>query len=379
MEALFWVSFLAVFYTYFGYPLILMLLGAFLRRGADDAGADTTAVGDYSITVLIPAHNEASVIGAKIENTLAIQYPGAMQLVVVSDGSVDGTGDIVRKFESDPRLCFIDLPERKGKGNALNQGIAAASGDIVVFSDASIILDDDALIEIIRPFANDRIGCVSGEDMIEGGASEGLYGRYELYLRNQESRVGSIVGASGSFYAQRRAIVPEFPEGIAPDLLSVLHTVTQGYRAISCPAARGYMTAVADSRDEFQRKVRTVIRGMTAIFKRKALLNPFRYPVFSLFLLSHKVLRWCVPFFLIGMLLTSALLLPSPLYSVALVGQLIFYGIAIVAWQREGKVEPSMLSKVALFFSISNVAIFIAWIRYLRGVRQEIWTPSRRA
>lgn len=378
MEALFWVSFLAVFYTYFGYPLILMLLGAVLRRGADDAGADAAAVGGFSITVLIPAHNEASVIGAKIENTLATRYPGPIQLVVVSDGSVDGTGDIVRQFETDPRLCFIDLPERKGKGNALNQGIAAATGDIVVFSDASIMLDDDALIEIVRPFADEQIGCVSGEDMIEGGAGEGLYGRYELYLRNQESRVGSIVGASGSFYAQRRSIVPEFPEGIAPDLLSVLHTVTQGYRAISCPAARGYMTAVADSRDEFQRKVRTVIRGMTAIFKRKALLNPLRYPVFSLFLLSHKVMRWCVPFFLVGMLLASALLLPSPIYMVALVGQLIFYAVAFIAWQREGKVEPSMLSKVALFFTISNVAIFIAWVRYLRGVRQEIWTPSRR-
>lgn len=378
MEAVFWICFAGAFYAYFGYPVVLMLLGWLrgLFPGAVQAGF--TADRAPAVSVLIPAHNEAGVIADKLANTLALYYPGELEIIVISDGSADETADHVRNFMDDARLRLIDLEERKGKANALNVGLEQARGDIIVFSDASIILDTNALWQIVQPFADRRIGCVSGEDVIREGGGEGLYGRYELYLRNLESRLGSIVGASGSFYAQRRQVTTPFLEGVAPDFLSVLKTVQQGYRAISTSSAFGYMTAVASTSDEFQRKVRTLVRGMTALFGMKSLLNPLRFPMFSFFLLSHKLMRWWVPLFLAGMAAANLLLLDVPFYLACLVLQAAFYLLALLAYLGVRAVSASLPGRISLYFTIVNVAILVAWLRYFAGFRQEIWTPSRR-
>ena len=280
MDVAFWISLCGVVYAYFGYPAVLVV-AARLTRARNNSRFPGDAL--PSISIVIPAHNEAEVIGAKLENTLALPYPGAAEIIVVSDGSSDGTEDIILSHRADERLVYIGLSERKGKANALNQGVSRATGEVVVFSDASIILDEHALVEIVQPFADPAVGCVSGEDKIAGRDGEGLYGRYELFLRRMESRLGSIVGASGSFYAQRRELVQAFPEGVAPDFLSVLNTVKSGSRAVSSKQAFGYMTSVSDSAIEFKRKVRTLIRGMTALFRKAELLNPVRYPLVCVF------------------------------------------------------------------------------------------------
>ena len=204
MDVAFWISLCGVVYAYFGYPAVLVV-AARLARARNDSRFPEDAL--PSISIVIPAHTEAAVIGAKLENTLALPYPGAAEIIVVSDGSSDGTEDIILSHSDDERLVYVGLSERKGKANALNQGVSRASGDVVVFSDALIILDEQALVEIVQPFADPAVGCVSGEDKIAGSDGEGLYGRYELFLRRMESRLGSIVGASGSFYAQRRELV----------------------------------------------------------------------------------------------------------------------------------------------------------------------------
>ncbi len=379
MEVVFWISFGLIAYAYFGYPLVLMIFGLAVRQRTRMASEPLSPADAPSISILIPAHNEEGVIGAKLDNAFSLYYPGEMQIIVVSDGSTDSTSQIVSSYSDDSRLLFVDLPERKGKANALNSGIGAATGDVVVFSDASILLEEQALWEVVQPFANSDVGCVSGEDRIKGGGGEGLYGEYELFLRRQESNLGSIVGASGSFYAQRKSLVTEFPEGVAPDFLSVLNTVQRGYRAVSASKAIGYMTAIADSKNEFRRKVRTVIRGMTALFQNRALLNPIRYPVFSFFLLSHKVVRWCVPIFLLLLLLINLFLLESTLYQLLLVAQLSFYSVALLAHLSADLLARSSLMRIALYFSVSNAAILVAWVKYLRGFRQEIWGPSKRA
>jgi exosortase A-associated hydrolase 2 len=227
--------------------------------------------------VLVPAYNEAGVIGSKLDNLLGLDYPrDRLQLVVVSDGSTDGTNALLEAAAAgDERLTTVLLDERRGKANALNQGLGRATGEIVVFSDSSILLDAQALRAIVKPFADPEVGCVSGEDHIPEGGGEGLYGRYELFLRNRESAVGSIVGASGSFYAERRALCRPFVDGLAPDFLSVLNTVEQGYRAVTEPAAFGFMSAVKHPGDEFRRKVRTLLRGITTLWVKRGLLNPF--------------------------------------------------------------------------------------------------------
>ena len=199
-----------------------------------------------------------------------------------------------------------------------------------------------------------------------------------MFLRNRESALGSIVGASGSFYAQRRAVCRPFLEGLAPDFLSVLNTVEQGYRAITEPTARGFMTAVANPGQEFQRKVRTLLRGITTLFAKPALLNPLRYGLFAFFLWSHKLARWLVPFMLIAALLANLVLYATGIYTLLLMMQIAFYALAMLAYRGVAGLQDHPLGRIALFFVMVNVAILVAWLRYWKGERQELWTPSQR-
>jgi cellulose synthase/poly-beta-1,6-N-acetylglucosamine synthase-like glycosyltransferase len=377
MEIAFWVAALAIVYAYFGYPALLLLAGKLasqpVRRG------DGTFL--PTVTVLVPAYNEAAVIGRKLDNLLGLDYPhDRLQLVVVSDGSTDGTNALLEAAAArDARLTTVLLRERRGKANALNQGLARATGEIVVFSDSSILLDAQALRAIVQPFADPGVGCVSGEDHIPEGGGEGLYGRYELFLRNRESAVGSIVGASGSFYAERRAICRDFVDGLAPDFLSVLNTVQQGYRAVTEPAAFGFMSAVKDPGDEFRRKVRTLLRGMTTLWVKRALLDPLRHGRFAWVLLSHKIMRWLVPLFMVVALAANLTLVDRVWYAALFAIQMAFYGFALLAWWRVGGVQERIYGKVPLYFVGANLAAGFAWVKLLAGVRQELWEPSRRA
>jgi len=370
---IFWIAVVGVFYPYAGYPLVLQLVRRLVSRPRP-----ATAPALPTVSMIIPVHNEASRLEPKIANTLALDYPAdRLEILFVSDGSTDDTAAMIRAAVG-RRLDVIELPQRGGKAAALNAGLHRAGGEIVVFTDASIALAPDSIRAIVAPFADPRVGCVSGEDRIAETGGEGLYGRYELYLRRLESDVHSIVGASGSFYAQRRALCTPFTEGMAPDFLSVLRTVQQGYRAISEPAAVGEMTSVKSAKQEFDRKVRTLLRGMTALFACKTLLNPVRFPVFAFELWSHKVLRWTVPFNLLAALLAPLALLDRPFYVVALVAQIVFYAGAAAAFAEWANVHRSLPGRIALYFSSVNAAILTAWYHYSRGVRQELWTPSRR-
>lgn len=378
MEIIFWLAFLGVVYAYFGYAILLALIAKIRARKIQYSAID--AEPPYRVTVLIPAYNEAAVIKDKLINTLDLDYPAdKLEIVVVSDGSSDGTDDIVKEFTKDQPVSFYRVEDRKGKANALNTGLNHAKGDIIVFSDSSIMLEKNALIEITRAFADPDVGCVSGEDIIPGGGGEGLYGRYELYLRNLESRVGSIVGASGSFYAQRNHLCLPFVEGLAPDFLSVLNTVEKDYRAISETSARGTMSAVDDTGAEFRRKVRTLLRGMSTLWDKRNLLNPARFGMFAFVLFSHKLMRWLVPFLLLAMLVSNLFLLDSGFYVFVFLCQLGFYVLAYFAWKNIANLNKQIIGKIALYFTVVNVAILQAWVLFIKGARQEIWEPSKRS
>lgn len=330
------------------------------------------------ISVLVPVYNEESVIKEKLENTLNLKYPPAnIEVIFISDGSVDQTNEIIKSYQSDI-IKLITLGERKGKANALNIGLQKSKNDIIVFTDASILLDKNSLKEIVQAFFDEKIGCVTGEDHIKDSGGEGAYGRYELWLRNLESKVYSVVGASGSFYAQRKHLCKPFVEGLAPDFLSVLNTVEKGYRAVAEPRAFGFMTSVKSTADEFNRKTRTLIRGISAIFYKKSLMNILKYKAFSFCLISHKLIRWLVPFFLITLYFSSLIESTNKFYLIFFISQSLFYFIAILSFYNIASLGERMLGKIALYFSMVNISIFIAWKRYWSGVRQEIWTPSKR-
>lgn len=374
-EVVFWLSFFGIFYAYFGYPVLLYFLSMVLK-----GGVKASASGGYypPVTIIIPVHNEEKVIEAKIKNTAMLRYPQEnLEVLIVSDGSTDRTMDLVRKNPLGGLRTF-ELPARSGKAAALNLGLKEAKNGIVVFSDASIMLEPEALENIVKRFRDPAIGCVSGEDHIGDKGGEGLYGRYELMLRNLESRVHSIVGASGSFYAQRLSLCEPFREGLAPDFLSVLNTVEKGYRAVTEPSARGTMTSVKSTSEEFRRKVRTLIRGMTALFHKKRLMNPLVSGVFAIELLSHKLVRWLVPFFMLTALVSNLLVADAGFYGVALALQALFYLLAGLAFFRMGGLHEKLPGKVPLYFSAVNIAILYAWVQYASGMRLEVWNPSKR-
>ena len=374
MALLFWTSVALIIYAYFGYPLMLYLLRPILHRpiskGACQPGID----------MIIPAYNEERVIAAKIRNTLALDYPREkMNIIVISDASLDTTDEIIQRFTAAGVSC-LRQEKRKGKAAALGRGLAQAENEIVVFTDASILLARSALKQIVQPFQDPHVGCVSGEDHIPEGGGEGLYGKYELLVRNLESRCGSIVGASGCFYAQRRSLCPRFTEGRAPDFLSVLETVRRGFRAVTEPTAVGLMGKVATSGDEFNRKVRTIIRGMTALMDCRSLLNPFRHGFFAIALISHKLVRWSVGWLMAVALLANMFLLSSTAYLVPMVLQVGFYTLAVIGWAREraGIADQPTVYRIPLYFCLSNLAAMVAAVEFLSGVRQELWESSRR-
>jgi Glycosyl transferase family 2 len=373
MEILFWVAVAGVVYPYLLYPLLLWALGLLPRRDEPRRGVPLPTV-----TMIIPVANEEMRIVQKVNNTAELRYPAdRLQVIFVCDGSTDRTAELIARH-APPSMSIVELPVRRGKAAGLNAGRDHARHEILVFSDASIALEPDALKCIVEPFADPRIGCVSGEDHINESGGEAWYGRYELKLRSLESQVSSIVGASGSFYAQRRSLCGPFTEGMAPDFLSALRTVEQGFRAISEPAAMGSMTSVKDPRQEFQRKVRTLIRGLTTLFAHLHLLNPLRFGNFAFVLGSHKVMRWLAPAFMLVALVAPLALIDQPLYIAALVAQLLFYLCAWAALRQRAGLHRHIAGKIALYFATVNVAALIAWVQFARGVRQELWTPSER-
>jgi glycosyltransferase involved in cell wall biosynthesis len=377
MEVLFWVGFAGVLYAYLGYPALL----AVWSRARGGSGAPEPARDLPPISVVLPVHNEEDQLPGRLDNLLSAEYPASkLEVLVVSDGSTDRTTSIARTYaEAHPGVRLLELSERQGKGNALNAGVASASHDLVIFTDAGIRLEPGAVRALVLRFQDPRVGCASGEDRVPGGGGEGLYGRYELWLRRLESGIHSIVGASGSIYAQRRALCPNFEQGLAPDFLSVLHTVERGYRAISVPEARGVMGAVPEPSREFQRKVRTLIRGMTVLRAHLHLLNPVRFGVFSFILFSHKVIRWSVPMFLVMMIVGNVALLGRPGYAALAVPHGLFYLLALVHLAAVPALGSAGPARVAGYFVNVNAAIAVAWWQFLRGKRQEIWSPSRRS
>jgi cellulose synthase/poly-beta-1,6-N-acetylglucosamine synthase-like glycosyltransferase len=371
---LFWICLLAVIYPYALYPALLVAW----NRLAGRASPRPDPLHRPTVTVIVPVHNEARRIEAKIANLLALDYPrGLLQFIVIGDGCTDDTLERASRAGCD-RVSVHPLPARAGKAAALNAGLDLAAGEIVVFTDAGILLDSGALASLVGHFSDPAVGCVSGEDYVEGGGSEGLYGRMELFVRREEAKLHSIAGASGCFYGMRRSICRAFRAGMAPDFLSVLDTVRAGQRAVCEPAARGTMTSTSSQRAEFARKSRTFLRGLTALLGNAGLLNPLRYPAFAFILWSHKLLRWLGPVSLSLCLASAFMLRGQPLYAALFYGQIGFYVVALGALALPESIGRVALARVSGFFLLVNAAAGQALLLWLVGVRQELWEPTRR-
>lgn len=365
-----------VFWAYFGYPLSLMVLSIFRQRTVARSHILPT------MTLIITVHNEQKRIRAKLENTLEIDYPrDLLQVLVASDGSTDATNAIVSEY-ADQGIELFEVLNRGGKENAQKEAVAIASGEVIAFSDASTTIATNGLRAMAASFADQSVGCVSSIDRIVGTdgkpCGEGFYVRYEMWLRGLETQVNSLVGLSGSFFAARREVCADFSAEMQSDFRTVLNSMKLGLRGISDPYVIGTYQDVSDNKKEFDRKVRTVLRGMTVYFKNIEFLNPFRYGLFSYQFFCHKLLRWLVPLFLLLALITNLLLVNAAgIFMLLLLCQSVFYAIAFWGW-RQTEPPSKVLLKIPLYFITVNVSILVAWWRYLSGNRMVMWIPSER-
>ena len=373
---LFWCSLLLVLYTYFGYPALLFLVSLLRRRPVRKD--DITP----SVSVIIAVHNEEKIIREKIRNTLSLDYPReSLEIIVVSDRSTDSTEQIVSQYETEG-VSLFPLAERKGKDHAQKEGINQAKGEILIFTDAAALLAEDAVGNMVRNFADLKVGCVTGEDRVlpdeTRKSEEGSYVKYEMVLRRLESKVCSVVGLSGSFFAMRRELCQGWTSRYTSDFLMAIRSVAAGYRAVDDASSLAYYKAVPSLRREFKRKVRTVAAGLAVLIGNLPVLNPFRFGFFSFEVASHKLLRWLTPFLLLLVFLSNLCAAgESEFYLVFLMAQIVFYSVAglVVLFPHLNKVR---IFRIPSFFCLVNLSVVVAWLEIIMGKTHFVWEPSQR-
>ena len=371
-KPLFWIAVAVPLYVYIGFPVLLRLLAALVRRAPRPQPIEP------SVSLLVAAYNEAAVIADKIRNSLALDYPGdKLEIVVASDGSEDATADIVRSFaaENGGRVRLLNYPLNRGKMAALNDALPELRGDIVAFSDATSMLAADSLRILVQSFSDPRVGAASGvyrllkKDQTQHGPQEDIYWKYETFLKVQEARLGAFTGAHGSLFAIRRALYP-FPSEntINDDFTIPMRILAHGYRVAYEPAA--VACEEAHEMEGFSRRVRITAGNIEQLREVKSLLWPPR-PFVLFCLLSHKTGRLLVPAFMLIALATNIALRGQFPYNWLLVGQALFYCLAALGGTVD--LKPKIL-RLPYYFCMVNAASF-GWI--YQALRHGRAIPSR--
>jgi cellulose synthase/poly-beta-1,6-N-acetylglucosamine synthase-like glycosyltransferase len=380
IEAVFWIAVAVILYTYVFFSALVFVRGRLVRKPYKSAEITPP------ISMVIAAHNEEANIGAKLDNILSLDYPrDKLEVIIASDGSTDRTNEIVRGYAAD-NVTLLALP-RQGKAPALDAAVAAAHGQILVFSDANSMYGPEALRALARPFADPEVGGVAGNQVYLSKKSEGVsgdgeksYWSFDRKLKQSQSKAGNAISATGAIYAIRRALFRGVPVGVTDDFATSTDVIVQGYRLVFAPDAVAYEPVAGTGGLEFGRKVRVITRGLRGVLVvRRELLNPFRYGFYAFQLFSHKVLRRLVVFPLLILLLVSPLLWNQGLiYQVAAVGQLVVYGCALLGMLlRNTSLGMLNIFTIPFFFCMVNIASLIAALNLIRGHRIDFWEPQR--
>jgi cellulose synthase/poly-beta-1,6-N-acetylglucosamine synthase-like glycosyltransferase len=377
-EIVFCLSAVALLYTYAGYPLLLALVSALRPRNV--------CRGEFepNVSIIITAYNEERDLEAKLANTLALDYPrDLLEIIVASDCSTDRTDEIARSFAGrGVQLCRQS--HRLGKTAAQNAAVEQAHGEIILFSDATSSYQPDAVRAIMPSFADATVGCVAGrlEYVDDSGSPVGRgarsYWNYETFLKRHESRVGSLIGASGCLYAVRRsAYVPLYHEACS-DFIIATKMVEQGLRAVFEPNAVCTEETNRQSDKELKMRVRIIAQTFTDLWRHRALLNPLRSGFYGVQLVSHKVMRYLVPFFLMGLFVSSGVLASgSSFYRLLFAAQVLCYACPGIAWMLDRVGVRSRLLAFPQYFMLANLASLIGCYKFLRGQRYASWEPIR--
>lgn len=377
-ELIFFGSIALVAYTYAGYPLLAFALSRLRSRPV--RCADVTP----AVSVIVAAYNEERDIGAKIEQTLALDYDRAkLEVIVASDCSSDRTDEIVRGFAG-RGVVLCRQPVRLGKTAAQNAAARVARGEVLVFSDATTVYEPGALRKLARNFADPRVGCATGHvvyvDPARTGVGRGArsYWGYEQFLKRCESRFNSLVGVHGCQYAVRRSAYRELAHDMSSDFVIASEIRLQGLRTVYDPEAISFEDTNVRGRDEFRTRVRMIEQTMSALHRYRAVLNPFRHGLYAVQMISHKVLRYVVPACLaLAFLSNAALVGSSSVFAAAFAAQAAFYLAALAGWAIER--AGFRLGPLALpyYFAIANGASLVAFVKFVRGQNHVVWEPIR--
>ena len=392
LEILFWALLALIFYAYIGYGILLYLLiklGLGRRQQKTGAGSESELP---SVVFIIAAYNEQDVIGGKIRNTAALEYPSdRFRICVIADGSDDDTVKIAQGF---PGIQVLHVPERKGKAAAMNRSLKyAADADVLVFSDANTLLDSGALKKMLRHYADPRVGAVSGEKKVmsgEGGMvqaeGESIYWRYESLLKKWDSQYYTVVGAAGELFSLRRSLYTSIPESaILDDFFLSLKVCEQGFVVMYEPEAVAMESASSSIKDEKKRKARISAGAFQAIGQFTRLLIPYPDPRLTFQYVSHRLMRWVVcPFALPVVLLLNFYLVATGtgdrmLYGTLLVGQCLFYLMAVVGWLMSVRQKYRIkIFYIPFYFLFMNYSVWIGLYRYLTHSQSSVWDKAKR-
>jgi len=369
MKIVFWLSASVIVYAYVGYPIALLFLRIFIHRPVHKIPIEPF------VSVVVPAYNESRVISAKIGNLTSLDYPPSkLEILIASDGSSDGTVEIARQFSDGNRVRVLAFPENRGKISVLNDAVREAKGEIIVFSDASAMLQFDSIRKLVANFADPEVGAVGGIYRIQQasgahlGSQEEIYWKYETFLKMQEASLASTLGGHGQIVAVRKNLYPyPTPGTINDDFVIPVRILAGGSRVVYEPEAVAFEQA--SEMVGFQRRVRIMAGNMQQLREIRGLLWPPQ--VLSLFFfLSRKIVRSFVPFFLIALAISNGFLLSGRLYQLTGGLQLIFYGLALAG--SRWKLRPRAL-RLPYYFCFVNAAYLWSVYQLLRGRGKVGW------
>ena len=382
-----WISLFLVFYTFFGYGILLFFLVKLRtiikgKRPIPDNGGNWP-----TLTIIVAAYNEENCIEEKIANTLSLTYPqDKVTYMFASDGSTDATPDIIARY---PQIKLMHRPERNGKIAAMERAMHEVTSEVVIFTDANTMLNKEALMNICRHYHDPKVGAVSGEkrvsiaDVADATAGEGFYWKYESKLKTWDSELYSVVGAAGELFSVRTKLYePVPPDTILDDFMISLRIAEKGYRIIYEKAAYATETGSENIKEELKRKIRIAAGGIQSILRLKSLLNPFHNFVLCFQYISHRVLRWTItPFLMVLAFILSGIIAfqqQSTIYTALFAAQVFFYTLALLGWIMEKREVRIKALFIPYYFCMMNYAVAAGIRRYFLKQQSVTWEKAKR-
>jgi len=383
-KIIFWLSLAAILYTYLLYGILLWLYLKVFKRPIQEQYDD-----DFipSVSILVACYNEEQFIQAKIENLLAIEYPkDKLEIAFVTDGSNDNTVSLINEaIDNGKGIKLFYEPERKGKQHAVNRVIKELIGDIIIFNDCNTWINLDAVHHMVRHFSDPKVGVVSGEKKIKVlkkdiavSSGEGLYWKYESWLKSLDSDFHSTIGSAGELYAIRKELYKAVPQNISiEDFYLSMQIASDGFINIYEPNAFAEEESSLNLSEELKRKRRIAVGAFNTIISLNKVFNLSNLKLLFLYI-SHRLMRWLLAPFCLILLFISSMILEGPVFNTMFWLQVIFYIASILGWITSGIRSRLAIFYAPFYFCFMNYALLVGLYDFILGNNQVVWKKVQR-